>query len=363
MLRHSDTGHGAYASACLFSLLWAALGACSGGASNASGSAGSSGEIATAGSGAGGVTFGGAGSQAGSSGSSSAGANSAGAPNGSAGTGGGSTGGGSGATSSSAGSSGATGGTSGSLDASGGTSGSSGAGGSRPARVLVYAIATAFDHASIPAAAMAIAQAATNAGLAVDVVPPGITTSNNKAPVPGDFTPQALAAYGAVVLLSTSGEPLGSPGTTEIKALVDFVTGGGGLVVINNASHAYDSSTANPSASYLSLIGADFNGQTAYGPGTCAPVGTHPSVKTLPATFDIVDEVYNFKNVNADIQVVLQCKDTPTATPRPVSWTRAQGSGRVFYTALGKEDHSWQAPELLVPNHVLPGLLWTMERQ
>jgi hypothetical protein len=363
MLRHDDTGRGACASVCLFSLLWAALGACSGGGARASGSAGTSGAIAMAGSGASGVTFGGAGSQAESSGSSSGGASSAGAPNDGAGTGGAS-----GAIGSSAGSSGASGGTGGSSGASGGTSASSGApgaggGGSRPARVLIYAIATAFDHASIPAAAMAISQAATGAGLAVDVVPPGVTTSNNTAPVPGDFTPQALAAYGAVVLLSTSGEPLGSPGTTEIKALVDFVTGGGGLVVVNNASHAYDSSTANPSASYISLIGADFNGQTAYGPGTCAPVGTHPSVKTLPATFDIVDEVYNFKNVDADIQVVLECKDTATATPRPVSWTRAQGTGRVFYTALGKEDHSWQAPELLVPNHVLPGLLWTMGRQ
>ena len=169
--------------------------------------------------------------------------------------------------------------------------------------------------------------------------------------------------HGAVVLLSTSGEPLGSPGTPQIKALVDFVTAGGGLVAINNANHAYDDSTTNPSTDYISLIGADFNGQTTYGPGTCAPVGTNASVATLPATFDIVDEVYNFKNVNPDVEVVLTCKNTPTAAPRAVSWVRAQGAGRVFYTSLGKQDHSWLPPELLVPNHVLPGLLWTMKRR
>jgi type 1 glutamine amidotransferase len=243
-----------------------------------------------------------------------------------------------------------------------GAAGSGGSSGTHPAKVLIYAIATAFDHASIPAAAMAIAKAATGAGLAVDVVPANVTTSNNKVAVPGDFTAQALSAYGAVVLLSTSGEPLGSPGTLQIKALDDFVTAGGGLVAINNATHAYDSSTPDPSAIYLSLLGADFNGQTTYGPGTCSPVGTNPSVSTLPATFDINDEIYNFKNVNPDIQVVLECKNTPTATPRPVSWVRTQGAGRVFFTALGKQDHSWLPPELLVPNHVLPGLLWTMRR-
>ena len=287
-----------------------------------------------------------------SSGATSAGASSAGS----------SSGGAADSASGAGGTSGASGGRGGTSGVSGGTSGASGGASSQPARVLLYAIATAFDHASIPAAAKALSQAAIGAGLAVDMVPADVTTANNKLPVPADFTPQALAAYGAVVLLSTSGEPLGSPGTAEIKALVDFVSGGGGLVVINNATHAYDSSTANPSPSYLSLIGADFNGQTTYGPGTCSPVGTHPSVQALPATFDIVDEVYNFKNVNADIQVVLQCKNTPTAAPRPVSWVRSQGAGRVFYTALGKEDHSWQPPEVLVPNHVLPGLLWTMKR-
>jgi type 1 glutamine amidotransferase len=229
--------------------------------------------------------------------------------------------------------------------------------------VLIYAIATAFDHASIPAAAMAIAKAATDAGLAVDVVPANVTTANNTTPVPGDFTPEALSAYGAVVLLSTTGEPFGSPGTLQIKALVDFVTAGGGLVAINNATHAYDSSTRSPSTAYISLLGADFNGQSAYGPGTCAPVGSHASVSTLPATFDINDEIYNFKSVNPDIQVVLECKDSPTANARPVSWVRTQGAGRVFFTALGKQDHSWQPPELLVPNHVLPGLLWTMGRR
>ncbi len=42
-----------------------------------------------------------------------------------------------------------------------------------------------------------------------------------------------------------------------------------------------------------------------------------------------------------------------TASPRPVSWVRSRGAGRVFFTVLGKQDHSWLAPELLVPHHAL----------
>jgi type 1 glutamine amidotransferase len=46
---------------------------------------------------------------------------------------------------------------------------------------------------------------------------------------------------------------------------------------------------------------------------------------------------------------------------RPISWVRDEGSGRVFYTALGHYDQEWTTPPL-VDGHVLPGLLWAMKR-
>jgi type 1 glutamine amidotransferase len=233
--------------------------------------------------------------------------------------------------------------------------------------VLIYGVATGFDHASIPAAATAIAQAAAGAGITADIQPAGITTMNNTVPIPGDFTPQALAAYGAVVLLASSGEPMGTPGTSEIQALIDFVTAGGGLVAIEDANHAYDNSTPNPSPAFISLIGADFQGHTAYGLGTCQPVGKQESNAMLPATFSVVDEVYYYSQIGTDIQVVLNCEN-PGAAPRPISWVRTQGAGRVFYTGLGHDNHSWTGPTapdggaLLVGQHILPALLWTMKR-
>src|SRR5580658_10378092 len=202
-------------------------------------------------------------------------------------------------------------------------------------KVLIYTATTGFRHASIPAAASAIAAAATAAGL--DPVLSPADPTKMTTPVPADFATGALAPYGAVVLLATSGQPLGAPGTEQIQTLIDFVEGGGGLVAIEDASHCYDGDFPPVSAPYIALIGADFNGHTGFGPGTCATVGSHPTNAMLPATFPITDEVYYFKDAAADVQVVLQCEN-PGAAPRPISWVRTQGAGRVFYTALGHAD-------------------------
>jgi hypothetical protein len=232
------------------------------------------------------------------------------------------------------------------------------AAGSHSNKVLIYTATTGFRHESIPAAATAIAAAATAAGL--DPVLSPADPTKVTTPVPADFAPGALAPYGAVVLLATSGQPLGAPGTVQIQTLIDFVTAGGGLVAIEDASHCYDTDFPPVSAPYIALIGGDFNGHTGYGPGTCATVGSHPTNAMLPATFAITDEVYYFKDVAADLQVVLQCEN-PGAAPRPISWVRTQGAGRVFYTALGHADPSWTMGPL-VPDHVFPALLWTMGR-
>ena len=227
---------------------------------------------------------------------------------------------------------------------SSGVSGMAGAGGS-PAmaskRVLVYTKATGFVHESTPMAAAAISQAVSAAGLLPEL-----------SEDPGKFAPAQLAQYAALVLLATTGEPFGSPGTTQIQTLVAYVKNGGALVAIENANHAYDDSVP-----YISLIGADFNGHPAFGPDTCYTAGDHPSVAMLPASFPVVDEIYEFTQFNPLNQVVLRCG----ADKRPISWVREEGAGRVFYTALGHDVASWTKPPL-VAGHVLPGLLWTLKQ-
>jgi type 1 glutamine amidotransferase len=172
---------------------------------------------------------------------------------------------------------------------------------------------------------------------------------------PSKFTAASLAQYAGIALIATAGEPLGSPGTMQIQALVDWVNAGGGLVAIENANHAYETSVP-----YMNLMGGDFNGHSGLGPDFCyrdATNGDHPSVMKLPATFPVTDEIYYFTKFRMDNIVVLRCG----SDRRPISWVRQEGAGRFFYTALGHNKEAWTSPPL-VSGHVLPGLLWALGR-
>jgi type 1 glutamine amidotransferase len=230
-------------------------------------------------------------------------------------------------------------------------------------KILIYTLvagsiggAPAYVHASIPATAMGLSNAATAAGLVPEI-----------SKDPTKFNPGGLSQYAAVVLVATAGEPLGpSPATAQIQTLIDFVRAGGGLVGIENAVHC-----AYTNASYYSLLGTTmvFGSHSAFGSATCSPMGTNPSAVGLPPSFPLPvnDEIYYFHMLRADDQIVLQCSQSPGTVPlRPVAWVRTEGLGRVFYTSLGHDSAAWidtpGNPSLLVHKHVFPGLLWTIGR-
>jgi type 1 glutamine amidotransferase len=208
--------------------------------------------------------------------------------------------------------------------------------------VLIFTRSTGYVHKSTPAAALAIAKAANSAGITADI-----------GDDPAYFTPASLRRYKAVVLLATAGEPLGSPGTEAIAALTAFIRAGGGLVGIENATNAHVKSPE-----FVALLGAVFIGH----PGglrttTCAKVGDHPSVARLPASLSVTDEIYAFKELRPDNQIVLRCGDGDDKLP--VAWYRSEGAGRIFFSALGHRPEQWTEPPL-VADHVLPGVLWAM---
>ncbi|MEA2697665.1 MAG: uncharacterized protein QOI66_1936 [Myxococcales bacterium] len=241
-------------------------------------------------------------------------------------------------------------------------------------KILIYGVtATGYRHASIPAAANAIAAAAAAVGLTAEIV--GATDQTNMVDR-SKFTAAALAGYGAVILLANDGEPFGYPATDEIQNLIAFVQGGGALVGIECVTDCYGGAVSGPmtghpkSAPFHDLLGATFQDHPGnFAPATCTKVGTHPVIAQLAPSFRTTDEIYSFTDFRMDNQVILNCSSsTAPATVRPVSWVREEGAGRVFYSALGHADTHWTMPldpanaSRLVDDLVVPGLLWSMKR-
>lgn len=249
------------------------------------------------------------------------------------------------------------------------------AGGS--SKILIYTVTTpgTYRHASIPTAAAALAQAAAVVGLTSEIV--GASDATNIAD-PTKFTAAALAQDGAVVLISTDGEPFGYPATQEIQNLIDYVQNGGALLIIHCTPDSYGGAVSGPilghppSIPFHMLIGSTFLGHPGnVAPATCTTMGTHPSVANLAPTFNVTDEIYSFSYLGPDIQVVMTCvSSTAPNTVRPISFYRVQGAGRVFNVALGHTDTNWTMPldskqptnTRLLEDHVIPGLLWAMRR-
>jgi hypothetical protein len=212
-------------------------------------------------------------------------------------------------------------------------------------RVLTLTRTTGYRHASIQPALAALRRAGAPLGLTVEATEDV-----------GRFTAEGLAPYGAVVLLSTTGEPLG-PGGRGPDALVAYVRGGGGLVGIHAATDAYPKVD-----SYVRLLGGHFDGH----PGDvrvarCGKEGRHPAVARLPSAFDVRDEFYLFRSFRPENQVVVRCTAVDGRTRIPVAWYREEGAGRVFYTTFGHTSESW-ADRRIVDDHLLPALRWAMRR-
>ena len=246
-------------------------------------------------------------------------------------------------------------------------------GGNSSSKVLIYGVTTSsFRHDSIPAAAKALSQAMVKAGLTAELV--GVSNDTNKVDQ-SKFTAEALAQYGAIVLLAIGGEPFGNPADTEIQNLVDYVRGGGALVGVETAAACYSDVISGPMIGHPTspvlhgLIGGTFAGHADLGPAVCTKVGGHPSVAQLAPSFRLVDEIYTFVDFRMDNQIVLNCVSgiLPNMV-RPISWYREEGAGRVFYTGLGHLASAWTGPmdssaeSRLVEDHLLPGLLWSMKR-
>ncbi|MFJ8629460.1 ThuA domain-containing protein [Streptomyces sp. NPDC093568] len=209
-----------------------------------------------------------------------------------------------------------------------------------PARLLVYTRTTDYRHESIQAGVEAVRTAG---DFEVD-----------HTEDPGAFE-RPLDAYSAVVFLSTSGEVLTPAGRERLAA---YVESGGGFVGVHAAA-----CTEYDWPYYGDLLGARFERHPEYQPGKVVVEDRdHPATRHLPAVWDFVDEWYDFRaNPRKAARVLARADESSYEGGRmgadhPLVWCRAQGAGRVFYTALGHAAEAYEDPDFRA--HLLGGITW-----
>jgi type 1 glutamine amidotransferase len=175
----------------------------------------------------------------------------------------------------------------------------------------------------------------------------------------GELGREKLKGYKGVVFYTTGELPI------DVEALTDFVKAGGGFAGIHSATD-----TLYKSAPYGEIIGGYFDGHPWHEKVRIkVEDAKHPATAHLGSSFEIADEIYQFRDWDRKKLHVLLSLDAGSVdlTKQGVkradhdfanAWTREHGKGRVFYTALGHREEVWADPRFL--SHLVNGIAWTL---
>ena len=120
---------------------------------------------------------------------------------------------------------------------------------------------------------------------------------------------------------------------------------------------------------YGRLVGARFDGHPWTQTFTADVLDpAHPACAHLGDAWTWHDEVYQFRDLRDDAQVLLRVRDgeldlsaagaRPPVFGYPLAWCFAEGAGRVFSTSLGHFPGAWETPAYL--QHLSGGLGWAL---
>uniref|UniRef100_UPI0035933996 ThuA domain-containing protein n=1 Tax=Pricia sp. TaxID=2268138 RepID=UPI0035933996 len=135
------------------------------------------------------------------------------------------------------------------------------------------------------------------------------------------------------------------------KALLDFVSEGKAFIPIHSASFCFKNSPE-----YIDLVGAQF---MEHGTGTFSTTivnKAHPAMQGLEE-FSTWDETYVHDKIADDITVLMERVEGDHR--EPWTWVKQHGEGKVFYTAYGHDERTWNNPGF--QQLMKQGILWAVD--
>lgn len=196
------------------------------------------------------------------------------------------------------------------------------------------------------------------------------------------FSKEYLAQFDTVMFYTTG--DLCSPGTDGQppmspegkQALFDHIRSGKGFVGTHSASdtfHTNNESKKGPDRylnhgekadAYVRFLGGEFIKHGAQQEARNTVVNPKfPGFESVGKEYSFMEEWYSLKDFTPDIHVLSVINDPAMKGKEyerpayPSTWARKEGSGRVFYTAMGHRDDVWTNP---VFQNILTGALnWT----
>lgn len=137
------------------------------------------------------------------------------------------------------------------------------------------------------------------------------------------------------------------------SALKSYVQNGKALIPLHAASYCFQNSDW-----YIGAVGGQFS---THGTGDFTANildKSHPVMAGIEE-FETWDETYVHTKVNPDMLVLMERRENDKI--EPYTWVRNEGKGRVFYTAYGHNEKTWEKPQFhqLVAN----GILWAVGDQ
>ena len=136
----------------------------------------------------------------------------------------------------------------------------------------------------------------------------------------------------------------------EEKALLSYVEEGHAFIPIHSASFCFKNSPA-----YVDLVGAQFMTHKT-GTFTANIVAKdHPAMQNVNE-FSTWDETYVHDKIADDITVLMERVEGEHR--EPWTWVKNHGEGKVFYTAYGHDERTWNNPGF--HNLIKQGVLWAV---